>query len=109
MIKEKIFLSIIIPTWNEEKYLPRLLDCIRNQTYKNYEIIVADANSKDNTRKIAKKFGCRITNGGLPAVGRNNGAKIAKGYFLIFIDADVQIENDFLENSVNEINKKILI
>ena len=50
-------LSIIIPTYNEEEYLPKLLNCIKNQTHKDYEIIVADANSKDKTRQIAKKYG----------------------------------------------------
>ena len=50
-------LSIIIPAYNEERYLPKLLNCIKKQTYRDYEVIVADANSKDKTRQIAKKFG----------------------------------------------------
>ena len=45
-------ISIVIPTLNEEKYLPKLLVSIKKQHYKDYEIIVADAGSKDNTRKI---------------------------------------------------------
>ena len=53
-------ISIIIPAYNEGKYLPKLLKCIKDQTYKNYEVIVADADSKDKTKEIAKKFGCRI-------------------------------------------------
>ena len=101
-------LSIIIPTWNEEKYLPNLLECIKKQTYKDYEIIVADANSTDNTRKIAKKYGCKIVKGGMPAVGRNNGAKIAKGDILVFFDADVQFDDNFLENALSEIKKRNL-
>ncbi|MBI2647452.1 glycosyltransferase [Candidatus Woesearchaeota archaeon] len=87
-------ISIIIPTWNEEKYLPKLLECIKKQTYKDYEIIVADANSKDKTREVAKKYNCRIVKGGVPAVGRNNGAKVAKGDILLFLDADVTIQKD---------------
>ena len=47
-------LSIIIPTKNEEEYLTALLKSIKKQTFKDYEIIVADNNSKDKTRKIAK-------------------------------------------------------
>ncbi len=101
-------ISIIIPALNEEKYLPKLLNCIKNQNYKDYEIIVADANSKDNTKKIAKKFGCKIVKGGLPGAGRNNGTKSAKGNVLLFLDADVQIEKDFLKNSLYEFNKKNL-
>ena len=89
-------LSIIIPAYNEEKYLPRLLRCIKEQTYKDYEIIIADANSTDKTRQIAKKYGCKIAKGGLPAVGRNNGAKIAKGDILLFLDADAKFNKNFL-------------
>lgn len=99
-------ISIVIPTWNEEKYLPNLLDCIKNQTYKSYEVIVADANSKDKTRLIAKKYGCKIVNGGLPAVGRNRGANIAKGDILLFLDADCTIDNDFLKIVAHEIKKR---
>ena len=89
-------ISIIIPTLNEEKYLPKLLDCIRKQSYKDYEIIVADSNSKDKTRQIAKKYGCRIVKGGMPAKGRNNGAKAAKSEILLFVDGVIHFDNDFL-------------
>lgn len=101
-------LSIIIPAYNEEKYLPKLLDCIKMQSYKDYEVIVADANSKDKTRQIAKRYGCRIVNGGMPAEGRNNGAKASKGDLLLFMDADAIIDRLFLENAVNEIKWKNL-
>ena len=101
-------LSIIIPAYNEEKYLSKLLECIRKQSFKDYEIIVADANSKDKTRQIAKKHGCKIVRGGLPAVGRNNGAKSVKGDILLFLDADVTFGRDFLGKAVNELNKRKL-
>lgn len=101
-------ISIIIPTYNEEKYLPKLLECIKKQAYKDYEIIVADANSRDKTRQIAKKYGCRIAKGGMPAVGRNNGAKKAKGDILLFLDADAQFNEDFLKNAVNEFKERKL-
>jgi glycosyltransferase involved in cell wall biosynthesis len=93
-------MSIIIPTLNEEKYLPRLLQSIRKQSYKDYEIIVADSSSKDKTLSIARKHGCRTTvlKKGSPARGRNAGAKIAKGSLLVFMDADgLLIHEDFLE------------
>ena len=102
-------ISIIIPTLNEEKCLPKLLKCIKEQTYKYYEIIVADADSKDKTKQIARKFGCKVVkSGGLPAVGRNNGAKAAKGDILLFLDADSLIENNFLENAVNDMERRKL-
>jgi len=72
-------LSIIIPTLNEENYLPFLLESIKNQDFKDYEIIVADAGSHDKTREIAKNFGCKVVSGGLPAKGRNEGTKFSRG------------------------------
>ena len=101
-------ISIIIPALNEENYLPKLLTCIKNQTYKDYEVIVADANSKDKTKQIAKKYGFRIVKGGMPAFGRNNGAKAAKGEIFLFLDADVQFDNNFLKDTINEFNKRKL-
>ncbi len=95
-------LSIIIPTKNEEMHLPRLLRSITAQRFKDYEIIVADNNSLDRTRKIARKFKCKIVDGGLPGVGRNNGAKVAKGECLLFLDADVFITKNFLEDCLTE-------
>ncbi|MBI2558788.1 glycosyltransferase [Candidatus Woesearchaeota archaeon] len=101
-------ISIIIPALNEEKYLTKLLDCIKKQAYKDYEVIVADADSKDTTKQIAKKYGCRIVKGGLPGIGRNNGAKAAKGDILFFLDADVQFDNNFLKNAIEEFEKRKL-
>ena len=101
-------LSIIIPTLNEEKYLPKLLESIKKQTFKDYEIIVADNNSKDKTREIARKHKCKIVNGGIPSVARNNGAKIAKGGMMLFIDADCIINKSFLQEAFKEIKGKNL-
>ena len=71
---------------NEEKYLPALLDSMKKQKYKNFEIIVSDNFSKDKTRSIAKSYGCRIVNGGSYSDGRNKGANAAKGKYLLFLD-----------------------
>ena len=101
-------ISIIIPAWNEEEYLPKLMDCIKKQSYKDYEVIVADANSTDRTRQVAKKYGCKAVKGGMPAVGRNNGAKAAKGDILLFLDADVQFDNKFLDIAINEFQERKL-
>jgi glycosyltransferase involved in cell wall biosynthesis len=101
-------ISIVIPTLNEEKYLPKLLQSIKSQKFKDYEIIVADANSKDKTAEIAKKYGAKVVKGGMPAVGRNNGARIAKGYFIFFFDADVKLPKDFLRKAYEELIKRHL-
>jgi len=96
-------ISIIIPTLNEEKYLPRLLKSIKNQDYKgDFEIIVADNGSKDKTREIAKSFGCKIVDGGLPPRARNEGTKVANFNFFLFLDADGFLPKDFITKMMKE-------
>ena len=89
-------LTVIIPTLNESVYLPRLLDALCQQTRQADEIIVADAGSTDGTAELAKKRGARVIHGGLPAVGRNAGAREANGDYLLFLDADVVPPPDFI-------------
>lgn len=102
-------LSIIIPTLNEEKYLPQTLLEIKKQQFSDYEIIVADSGSTDKTVEIARRFGCKITKGGLPAKGRNEGAKISQGDLLLFMDSDnVYLSPDFLTTAINEFRKRNL-
>lgn len=101
-------LSIVVPTLNEENYLPRLLSCLRKQSFKDFEVIVADAGSTDRTREIARAFGCKIVEGGLPARGKNQGAKAAKGDLILFLDADVVFSADFLEKTLGEFKKRKL-
>jgi len=102
-------LSIIIPALNEEDYLPLLLESIKKQDFINYEIIVADAGSKDKTKEIAKGYGCRIAVGGSVAKGRNQGAKIAKGDLFLFIDADMFFPcSGFLTELIKKFEKRKL-
>ncbi len=103
-----IQLSIIIPTLNEEECLPLLLKSIKKQKFSDYELIVADTDSKDKTVKIAKRHGAKIVAGGLPAKAKNNGAKAAKGDLILFLDADCILPDDFLGNSLNEFDKRKL-
>lgn len=101
-------ISVIIPALNEENYLPRLLDSLKKQSFKDYEIIVADAGSKDKTIEIAKKYGCRIVPGGLPPKARNEGAKVAKGDLFLFLDADLMLQDGFLDTLLKEFKEKKL-
>lgn len=99
-------LSIIIPTFNEEKYLPKLLTSLKKQTILPAEIIVADAYSVDNTREIAREFGAKVINGGMPGVGRNNGVNASTQPILLFLDADVVLSEHFLEDTLAEMNER---
>jgi len=97
-------LSIIIPTLNEEKYLPRLLASIKNQDFSDYEIIVSDGNSKDKTRAVAAANTCRVvvSDRRSPACQRNEGATLARGEILLFLDADSRLPDGFLEKSYKQ-------
>ena len=101
-------ISIVIPTLNEAAYLPTLLDSLKTQTFRGFEIIVADANSTDRTREIALEHGARVVQGGMPAVGRNNGAREAQGEYLFFFDADVRLPPDFLERALAELDERFI-
>jgi glycosyltransferase involved in cell wall biosynthesis len=101
-------ISIIIPTKNEEEYLPKLLKSIHQQRFRDMEVIVADAGSKDGTVQIAKAHRCRVVPGGLPGKGRNEGAKVAKGDVLFFVDADALLPPHFVERFLREFDRRKL-
>ena len=92
--------SIIIPVYNAELTLKKCLDPITQQTMKNYEIIVVDDKSKDNSIEIAKNYILRLIelekNSG-SGIARNTGVKASNGKFLVFIDSDVIVESNWLE------------
>ncbi|MDR0602407.1 MAG: glycosyltransferase, partial [Treponema sp.] len=100
--------SIIIPALNEEAMLPRLLDSIRVQDFDDYEVIVADAKSTDDTREVAARYGCTVVEGGLPAAGRNAGAAAALGEMLYFLDADVILPPGFIRNVYDEMQDRFI-
>jgi len=90
-------ISIVIPTYNEERNIERLLISIKNQDYDNVEIIIIDQSSTDNTINIAKKYTKHIIIipkpkfYSPPGKNRNVGARKAKGKILIHLDADMEL------------------
>lgn len=106
------FVSIIVPAKNEEKYIEHCLKSIRSQTFKNFELIVSDAESRDKTVKIAKKYADKIiadkTNVNVSA-GRNLGAAAARGKILVFVDADTILLPDTLEKISAAFKKKTVV
>lgn len=102
-------LSIVIPTKNEETYLPQLLQSIKQQTLQPSEIIIADADSTDNTVDLARSYGAQVVKGGMPSVGRNRGAQAAHGDMILFLDADVVLQDEtFLAEAIKDFTKKDL-
>jgi glycosyltransferase involved in cell wall biosynthesis len=99
--------SFIIPTRNEAAYIADCLRSIRAQKRKDYEIIVADTLSSDGTLQLAKRYADKALTEPRrgPAIARNTGARAAKGDILIFADADVRFERDFLDKVDKEFAK----
>jgi glycosyltransferase involved in cell wall biosynthesis len=96
--------SVIVPTWNEEKYLPRcLLSLVDQKDTEPFEIIVVDGGSADQTVEIAEKYAGKVlVKPGLPVgAARNLGAEHAEGEILAFIDADTVASDHWLRAIAN--------
>lgn len=104
---KKPLVSIIITTKEEEKYLPKALKAIRNQSYRPIEVVVSDSKSKDKTIQIAKKFGANvIVKKSTFAQGRNLGARNSNGEILIFLDADTILDKNWVSRAVKDLNER---
>lgn len=91
--------SVIIPAYNEATYLGRLLEALAKQRYPDLEVIVSDADSKDGTDVVCNEYETKLKLHLLtspptgPAAGRNRGAAVAIGEWLLFLDADDDIDD----------------
>ncbi len=92
--------SVIVPTWNEARSLPPLLNSLQKQTVREFEILVADSGSTDGTESAARALGARYLPGERrgPAEGRNRGAREARADILVFVDADCVVPPTLLES-----------
>src|SRR3989344_1929691 len=97
------FFTIVIPTLNEEKHLPLLLKDLTQQTYKNFQVIVVDSQSEDQTIKMVSKYinklPLTIKQTPIRNVShqRNLGAKSSQSPYLVFFDADTRIPPEYLK------------
>lgn len=106
--------SIIIPVYNAEKTLGYCLDSILNNTYKDYEVILINDGSKDNSQKIIdryvemypKKFRSYSQKNSGTAVARNKGIEYSRGKHIFFIDNDDYIDKDYIERFIDAIEEK---
>ena len=98
--QENKLVSVIIPAYNEEKVIGNCLESLEKQRYRLLEIIVVDDGSSDNTLKIVKRFNIPVLkqNHQGPGRARNLGASIAKGEILVFVDADMTFDKDFVKD-----------
>lgn len=108
MTKNKPLVSITIPTWNSARTLVKTMKSIKSQTYKNIEIIVADGESTDKTREIAKKYGAKLCFGRELARARFEALKKSKGKYILALDSDQFITRDLIERCVKKIEDEKL-
>ena len=112
--------SVIIPVYNSEKYIERCIESVLNQTFQNFELIVINDGSKDNSQEILEgykeKYANKIMlinqeNMGVSKT-RNKAIKIANGEYIVFIDNDDYIDNDYIEThiqNIEEVNADIVM
>ena len=106
-------ISIIVPVYNVEDYLRECLDSIVNQTYKNLDIILVDDGSTDSSGKICDEYAdkdnrIRVVHNKNHGVSysRNCGLDIAKGEYILFIDSDDIVKNNYVFEMVKELDEK---
>lgn len=106
--------SIIVPVYNVEKYLDKCLKSLVNQTFKDFEIIIVNDGSPDNSSQIIENYKLKYSNmikvitqqnQGL-SDSRNNGLKLATADYIIFVDSDDYIELNMVEKLYKEITEK---
>tara|TARA_X000000950_G_scaffold254025_1_gene317444 strand:+ start:12397 stop:13392 length:996 start_codon:yes stop_codon:yes gene_type:complete len=108
MIKLKLMISIIIPNYNKSQFLSETINSVKKQTYDNWEAIIIDDCSSDNSVDIIEKlisndnkFSLKVNFSNKGAnYSRNLGIKEAKGDFIIFLDSDDILSNDCLKNRI---------
>ncbi len=101
-------ISVIIALYNAEEVIGRCLESVYRSSFKDYEVIVVDDCSTDNSYEIAGKFPCRLFNLSVnsgPAQARNFGVEQSKGDILFFIDSDTELDKRAL-GLINETFKK---
>ena len=109
---DPIFISVVIPAYNAENKMDSLIKTLKDQTYKNFEVIIVDNNSKDHTReylkektKDDKRFKIYSEKMQGPNYARKKGFEKTSGEYIYFCDADDYLEDDTLYHFASEITK----
>ena len=104
----KLLISVIIPVYNVEIYIKKCIDSVLNQTFQNFEIILIDDGSTDNSGRICNEYVLKDNrikvihqnNAGLSAA-RNKGIDVSSGNYICFLDSDDWYSNNALEEFIN--------
>jgi len=105
--------SVVIPTYNHAHFLGRAIQSVLDQTYKNWEAIVIDNHSTDNTDEVLRKFtderirALKIHNNGVIAASRNMGIQAARGEWIAFLDSDDWWKSQKLEVCLRKVKKRV--
>lgn len=104
-MNSRTLVSIVIPIYNEEKVIADCLESLKEQSWQNLETILVDDGSTDKSAQIVKTFGVTLLkqNHKGPGSARNLGARRAKGEILVFVDADMTFEKNFVNDLVSPI------
>lgn len=111
--KDKPLFSIVIPTYNHEQFINRCLDSVISQTYSNWEAIVINNYSEDNTIELVSKYNdqciklINFHNDGIIAASRNVGIKAARGEWICFLDSDDWWVPNKLQICFEKINENV--
>lgn len=113
---KKPLISVIVPVYNTEKYLPKCIESIIGQTYKNLEIILVDDGSTDTSGKICDEYAKKDSriivlhkkNGGQSSA-RNAGIEAARGKYLNLIDSDDEVAPSFIEELYNKYKEDVSV
>lgn len=105
--------SIITPTYNSEKFITETIQSVQNQTYQNWEMLIVDDCSSDKTVDIIQQFMeddhrihlLRLNKNSGASKARNEAIKLVKGDYMTFLDADDIWFSDFIQNSIDKIDK----
>jgi glycosyltransferase involved in cell wall biosynthesis len=100
-VKHEPLVSVVVPTINSERFFEQFSKSIRQQTYRNIEVIVIDNYSTDRTKEVAKKHGARVLLvKSERAKAKNRGANEANGKYLLFLDSDMELQSRVVEECV---------
>ena len=110
--------SVIIPNYNHARFLPRRIESVLNQTYRDFELIILDDFSTDNSRSVIQHYASLYpqiitffnqVNSGSPFAQWNLGVSMSKGEFIWIAESDDFAELDFLQRSLDAMNKNVSV